>query len=201
MAVLIAPPTELVHPLDYREEISARVDVVRVLVIPERRYLMIDGRGAPGADGYADAIGSLYPVAYTLHFTLKKRGIEEPIGALEGLYDTRQDDDLRWRLMLPVPHTAAAEDVIAAIEEVRARGVAPRLADVRCEAWQEGLVAQLMHIGPYEAEAATSQRLLAAIEERGLRPRGLHHEIYISDPNRTKPDRLKTLLRQPVEWA
>src|SRR3990172_13370369 len=85
--VLTAPrPVEFEHAADYRHEIMARVDRVRFVDVPERRYLMIDGTDAPGSPSYTDAIGALYPVAYTLHFALKRRGIAAPIGTLEGLY-------------------------------------------------------------------------------------------------------------------
>lgn len=194
---------EFDRPLDYQAEIKARADRIRLLMIPERRYLMIDGRGAPGGDDFAQAIASLYPVAYTLHFVLKKRGVSEPVGALEGLFEERSRVAAawHWRLMLPVPDSASDEDVDAAIEQVRAKAGAPRLEDVRCERWQEGSAAQIMHIGPYDDEDDSVARLDAAIAERGLKAHGLHHEIYISDPGRTAPERLKTIIRRAVGEA
>ena len=202
MPVLDAPPVELDHPVDYHDEIAARADRVRVLIIPERRYLLIDGTGGPGEERYTSAIGSLYPVAYALHFILKGRSIEEPIGSLEANSERATEiDEWTWRLQLPVPHAAADEDIDAAIEQVRGGTGVARLDDVRCEKWQEGLVAQILHIGPYDDQQDVTERLQAAIAERGLRPRGRHHEIYISDPDRTPPERLKTVIRQPVEWA
>ena len=215
MTVLSPPPLEFDHPLDYRDEINARFDRVRVLIIPERRYLMIDGTGAPGGPVFAGAMASLYPVAYTLHFTLKKRGLDAPVGALEGLYwigtpgpitpaDFAAPDLAQrwaWRLLLPVPALAEGEDVAAAIAQVRERKSPPTIDLLRVERWNEGLVAQIMHVGPYDAETATIEALHAAIAARGLRVRDCHHEIYISDPNRTAAGRLKTVIRQPVELA
>lgn len=217
MAVMTPTPptTEFDHPRDYRDEIIAKPDRVRIVVIPERRYLMIDGVGTPGETAFQDAMTSLYPVAYTLHFALKKRAIEAPVGALEGLYwigepgpiapEQFESPDLArrwtWRLLLPVPQVAGEEDVAAAIDAVRAKKDPPTIDLLRCELWQEGLVAQIMHIGPYDAETPTIEALHAAISARGLRAHGCHHEIYISDPNRTAAARLKTLIRQPVEWA
>jgi hypothetical protein len=197
MTAVAVPPVEFDHPIDYRDEIQARADRVRVLVIPERRYLMIDGTGRPGGSEFGAAMASLYPVAYTLHFALKKRGLDAPIGALEGLFPTGEPQS--WRLMLPVPVVAGDYDVAAAIDEVRRRKSPPTIDQLRVERWDEGLVAQIMHVGPYDAEAETVNALQAAIEARGLKPRGSHHEIYISDPNRTAADRLKTLIRQPVK--
>lgn len=197
MITIAPPPVEFVHPLDYHDEISARADRVRVLVIPERRYLMIDGAGAPGGPEFAAAMSSLYPVAYTLHFALKKRGLDAPVGALEGLFGTGEPHS--WRLLLPLPAVAGDIDVAMAIDQVRTRKSPPTIDQLRVERWDEGLVAQIMHVGPYEAEAQTIEALHAAIDARGLKPRGSHHEIYISDPNRTPAERLKTVIRHPVK--
>ena len=216
MAAVTMSPVEFEPPRDYRDEITARADRIRLLLVPERRYLAIDGTDPPGSEGFRDAIGSLYPVAYTLHFALKRRGIEAPVGALEGLYWIGQPGPITveqfgaapeargpwsWRLLLPVPDAATVEDLDAAIDEVARKKRPPLLDHLRCETWAEGPAAQVMHIGPYAAEADTIDRLHHAIVEQGLRLRGCHHEIYISDPNRTPPERLKTLLRQPVEVA
>lgn len=213
--VLTAPhPVEFERVPDYRDEITAQVDRVRWLEIPLRRYLMIDGTDEPGAPGFRDAIGTLYPVAYTLHFALKRRRIQVPVGALEGLYwiddatpitpaqfadSEQQRGSWSWRLMLPLPGEATDADVASAIDEVFHKKRPPLLDQLRAEEWIEGEVAQVLHVGPYDAEAPTIARLHAAIGQAGLRARGCHHEIYIGDPNRTAPDRLKTLIRQPVE--
>lgn len=212
--VLTAPPVEFEPALDYRHEITARPGRVRLLVVPERRYLMIDGADDPGSTGFGEAITTLYPVAYTLHFALKRRRVTAPVGALEGLYWIGEPRPITaadfaatagertawsWCLMLPVPDEATDADFASAIDEVFAKKRPPLLDQLRCEAWEEGRVAQILHIGPYAAEAPTIERLHRVIAEAGLRPRGCHHEIYIGDPNRTAPDRLKTLIRQPVE--
>jgi len=214
MAVMTSTPVEFERAVDYRHEITARADRVRLLHVPLRRYLMIEGNALPGSQGFGAAIGTLYPVAYTLHFALKRRGIEAPVGALEGLYWVDQEGPITtaafraspdarnpwsWRLMLPVPDAANDEDIRAAVHDATAKRHPPLIEQLRCDAWEEGPVAQLMHIGPYEAEPDTLERLQQAIAEAGLRLRGCHHEIYISDPNHTRPERIKTLLRQPVE--
>lgn len=213
--VLTAPSVvEFERAPDYRHEINASVDRVRLLEIPLRRYLMIDGTDEPGATGFSEAIGTLYPVAYTLHFALKRRGIQAPVGALEGLYwighpgpitpaQFSGTPDKRiawsWRLMLPVADEATDADIASAIDEVFAKKRPPLIDQLRSDTWEEGRVAQTLHIGPYDAQAPTVERLHRAIAAAGLRPRGWHHEIYIGDPNRTAPDRLKTVIRQPVE--
>jgi hypothetical protein len=215
--VLTAPTVaKFERPPDYRSETTAKADEIRLLTVPARRYLMIDGTDEPGAPGFRDAIATLYPVAYTLHFALKRRGVMAPVGALEGLYWINEPVPIpparfactpearerwSWRLMLPVPEQCTDADVTSAIDEVFAKKRPPLLDRLRCDTWEEGPVAQTVHIGPYDAEAPTVERLDRAITDAGLAPRGCHHEIYISDPNRTAPDRLKTIIRQPVAEA
>ncbi len=197
MAVVSRPRVAFDHPSDYRDELTAHSDEVRFLDIPGRRYLMIDGTGTPEEPEFAAAISTLYPVAYTLHFMLKRRGVEAAVGALEGLYRSVQPP-WEWRLLLPVPDAALADEVLAAIGQVHAKGKAPALDGLICRPWAEGPAAQIMHVGPYNTEGATIAGLHLAIHDAGLRLRGVHHEIYISDPNRAKAGRLKTLIRQPV---
>jgi hypothetical protein len=213
MALTAQRVAEFERPTDYRTESMAEADAIRLLTIPSRRYLMIDGTDEPGAPGFRDAIATLYPVAYTLHFALKRRGVMAPVGALEGLYWIDQPvpipvdrfaatpearEDWAWRLMLPVPSQCTDADVRSAIDEVFAKKRPRLLERLRCETWTEGAVAQILHIGPYEDEARTVRRLHHEITDAGLMARGCHHEIYVSDPNRTAPDRLKTVIRQPV---
>jgi hypothetical protein len=213
MTVVSTPSIEFEIPTDYTNEIRARVDRVRWLRIPARQYLAIDGTDAPGSPGFAGAIGTLYPVAYTLHFALKHRGMDAPVGAVHGLYwfggqvpttddDFHVPDDARggrrWRLLLPIPDAATPTEIERAVADVRTKKAPPRLDELRVLPWDEGTVAQIMHIGPYSDEPTTIARLEGAVVDAGLKQRGVHHEIYISDPQRTRPDRLKTVLRQDV---
>ena len=156
----------------------------------------------------------LYGTAYTLRFALKRRGVEEKVGPLEGLYwtaDGTTDLDVildadrggwRWTLLIVLPAAATRRRARGGASR-RARGrwtpaVAPRL---RLGTLDEGRVAQVLHVGPYSAERPTIERLHAAIARPGLRPRGAHHEIYLGDPSRSAPERLRTILRHPVEPA
>jgi hypothetical protein len=204
------------RPTDAAALLRAPRGDARFLDVPERRFFMIDGRGAPGSDAFRAAFNALYPVAYTLHFALKRRGVVAPVGALEGLYWLDGDRPLHaslvdatpvdpavfnWRLMLPVPEAATDAEIAAAIDDVRRKKAPPALPKLRAEAWREGHAAQVLHVGPYDAEGPTLKVLDRAIEARGLRLRGHHHEVYISDPNRTPPERLKTIIRIPVEIA
>ena len=202
---------------------AARAGQARFLDVPPARFFVVDGTGAPGGESFLEAFGALYPVAYTVHFALRKRGVSAPVGPLEGLFWTDDDDPaglarprppeaasstvdwvaMHWQLMLAVPEAARDEEVAAAIDEVRRRKAPPALPRLRVERLEEGPSAQILHVGPYDAEPPTIAALHAAIAAAGLQPRGRHHEIYVSDPNRTPPERLKTVIRQPVEgpWA
>ena len=208
-------PVTFERPVETHDLLAARRGVVRFLDVPAAGHLAVDGTGQPGGPEFGEAFGALFPVAYTLHFALKRRGVSASIGAIEGQF--RFDDReaaapgaipaagepyaWQWRLMLPVPAEATDEDVAAAIAEVARKQAPPALARLHLERWVEGPSAQVLHVGPYDRETPTIALLHERIAAAGLRPRGLHHEIYLSDPNRTAPERLRTIVRQPEEPA
>ena len=191
--------------------LGARADRVRYLDVPRLRFFMVEGSGAPGAETMEPRIALLYPVAYGLHFALRERGVRGRVAPLEGLWWTADGRPLeaqqaeraawRWTLMLAVPAEATEDDIATVIEDVRRKKPGLPLGDLRVEWFAEGPSAQILHVGPYEAEGPTIERLLAAIAADGFRPRGRHHEIYLGNPRRARPDRLRTILRQPVEPA
>ena len=216
MITAVAPSRiEFETPTDMADLMKARAGRARFLLVPERDYLVIDGAGAPGEERFREAMGALYPVAYTLHFALKRRGVTASVGALEGLYwfgdvpgpitaadfERRSPAEWRWRLLLPLPEAATTEEVQGAIREVAARKSPPALPLLRQERWAEGKAAQTLHVGPYASEPPTIAMLHEAIAGAGYQPSGCHHEIYLGDPNRSAPERLKTIIRQPVEIA
>jgi hypothetical protein len=200
LAPLLAPPREPV-----------------LVEVPELGYLMVDGRGAPtGEDGDAPsefqlAIGALYSVLYTVKFALKAKGIVVPALPLEALWFsaggasfdmTSPPSGWSWRAIIAVSDDVTPAVVEATVTEVHAKkGTTPALERLRHERWCEGRSAQVMHVGPYSAEAPTIERLHAFIAAQGLRPRGAHHEIYLGDPRRAAPERLRTIIRQPVSEA
>lgn len=212
----VATLVEFEQVADYRKLVEAHVDRVRFVDVPQCRQFAVDGLGQPGGPEFQAAMGALFPVAYTLHFALKRRGVEEPVGAIEGLFRLGDAETITpaqfkagapdglewgWSLRLPVPASAAADEIEAAIAEVARKKDPPALGRLRTISWTEGPSAQILHVGPYSAEPPTIERLHAEIASAGLRLRGRHHEIYIGDPNRTAPERLKTVIRQPVEPA
>ncbi|GAQ59885.1 GyrI-like domain-containing protein [Streptomyces scabiei] len=178
--------------------------------VPELRYLAVDGHGDPNtAAAYRHAVEALYAVAYTVKFTSRRElGEDFVVGPLEGLwwaddmgdFLARRKDNWRWRMLVNVPGWITDP----MIEEARAAALAkkdrPALGDVRPETLREGTSAQVLHIGSYDDETPALARLHRDyLPAHGLREAGLHHEIYLSDPRRTDPARLRTVLRQPVE--
>lgn len=181
-----------------------------VITVPPLRYLMIDGYGDPNtAPAYADALASLYPLAYALKFLSKRElGRDYGVMPLEGLWwsddlDTftsrRDKSTWQWTLLNLVPDWLTAEQVDQARATVAGRGAAPALERVRWELFDEGLCVQTLHVGPYDDEGPVLHRLHHEyVPEQGFELTGRHHEIYLSDPRRAAPERLRTILRQPV---
>jgi hypothetical protein len=181
-----------------------------VVRVPKMNFLMIDGKGDPSnAKSFQEAIGVLYGTAYTMKFMYDKghpiRDARVP--PLEGLFWTQgrkmmaldTHKELCWTLMLRMPEPVGRRAVSAAIETLRDKKHPPGLDKLKFGSFSEGLAVQIMHIGPYSAEPKTIERLLKFCRDNGYSPSGKHHEIYHSDPKRTKPDRLKTVIRYPVK--
>ena len=181
---------------------------IGIVDVPAMRFLMVDGAGNPNtSQAFQEATEALYAVSYACKFAIKRQeGIDYPVMALEGLwwaedmsaYTGGAKDDWLWRLMIMQPEPVTEEHVAGAIDEVNRKKGLPALAAMRFETFHEGLSAQIMHLGPYDAEAPTVARLHAFIGEHGYALRGLHHEIYVGDPRRSAPEKLRTVLRQPV---
>lgn len=180
--------------------------------VPPFYFLMVDGQGDPNtAQAYQDALQALYGVSYTLKFMLKKsaRGVDYSVAPLEGLwwadnmelFSAEDKGQWLWTAMIMQPRPVSEALIHKAMEEVAEKKELPALSKVRFECYDEGLSAQIMHIGPYAAEKPTIDRLHAFIESNGYRRRGKHHEIYLGDPRRADPAKLKTVIRQPVERA
>jgi hypothetical protein len=211
---MILAPVEFERPIDRNDELRTST-TVRFLELPTRRFVMIDGEGPPAEAEFAARMPGLYASAWTLRFALKARGIVTRVGPLEGLWWTLDGttslasifgpaegasrDSWRWTLLIALPDEATEAELASALAAGRSKLDAAFAARLRVEPFDEGRVAQVLHLGPYATERATIERLHAAIAEAGLRPRGNHHEVYLGDPRRSAPERLKTILRQPVE--
>lgn len=188
-----------------------RVRRVRIVRVPERRYLAIMGESAPGAAEFQAAMGALYGVGYSLHFILRERGMDAHLGPAEGLWERRdaqpgwsegaeafEPTAWRWTLLLAVPEEAVQADIDDAIAAAARKRLTPALARLTVKTLHEGLVVESMHVGPYATEPETIALMHEAAAAAGLVPHGAHHEIYLGDPRRCAPENLRTVLRQPV---
>lgn len=203
------------HKVDLKREIAAyraragRFDVVDV---PELQYLMVDGHGDPNTSpAFTEATEALYPLAYALKLAGKQAGRDHVVMPLEGLWwaddmesftASRDKSRWDWTLMIMVPGWVDRAAFAGAVERVAARRRPRRLDEVRLETLAEGTCVQTLHVGPFDAEADVLARMHREfIPANGLRMVGKHHEIYLGDVRRAAPERLRTILRQPVAPA
>lgn len=186
---------------------------VSLVDVPEMKFLMIDGKGDPNTSPeYQNAMETLFPISYKVKFISKKAKSQDyVVMPLEGLWwvDDMEDFSIEdksswfWTAMIRQPEFITKEIINQAIDEVKEKKNPLTLSKLRIETLKEGLSAQIMHIGPYSEEGPTVEKLHNFISEKGYKfdgsiPGQKHHEIYISDMRRTKPEKLKTIIRQPI---
>jgi len=179
-----------------------------VVDVPPMQFLMIDGKGDPNtSQPFQEAMQALYGMSYTLKFASKKElGIDYTVMALEGLWwaDNMEEFSLEdkgawhWTVMMLQPDHITPEFVEAARAELARKKDVPALPRLRFETFHEGLSVQIMYFGPYSDEGPTIARMHAFIQENGYTFNGKHHEIYLGDPRTAAPEKLRTVLRQPV---
>jgi hypothetical protein len=181
---------------------------VTVVEVPAMNFLLINGEGAPTSPQYSEAIESLFNVAYTLKFMVKKiKGIDYVVMPLEGLwwvddmtkFSADRKDDWKWTAMIMQPQYFTEEDVNLAVEQVKKKKNPAALSKVRFESFEECSAAQIMYVGPFSAEGPTIAKIHAHIQNSGHVLSGKHHEIYLNNPATTAPEKLKTVLRQPMK--
>ena len=178
--------------------------------VPEMQFVMVDGHGDPNTtQDYKDAVEALYAVAYKIKF-MSKKGLEKDytVPPLEGLwwaedmetFITRDKSQWDWTMMIMTPDWISAEIFADAVGQVRKAKDPAAINKVRLERYHEGLSVQIMHIGSYDDEGPVlSQMHSEFIPNNGYVEKGKHHEIYLSDPRRVAPEKLKTVLRQPIK--
>jgi hypothetical protein len=196
--------------VDFKKELKELYAPKKMAIVdvPGMNYLMIDGSGDPGiSQDYKDAIQTLYPVSYALKFMVKKgKGIDYGVMPLEGLWWA---DDMsafvsgdraswKWTSMMMQPGFITKEMVAEAMEQVAKKKSLPAISKIRFERFDEGLSAQVLHTGPFSEEGPTINKLHDFIGQGGYRLCGKHHEIYLSDVRKVAPERMKTVLRQPI---
>lgn len=176
-----------------------------LLAIKPAQYLAISGQGAPGGDNFTTRIGALYGMAFTVKMTRKFAGMQDyAIGKLEAqwFFDAEPSsvpkEQWRWKLLIRTPDFIKPADLKNAATTLLKRGKPPEVKEVTLERIEEGRCVQMLHVGPYDREGETFAKMKAFAEGKGLQFLGPHHEIYISDPRRVPPERVKTILREPV---
>jgi hypothetical protein len=204
--------------LDLRKELkylyAPSAKKVEVVQVPRFKFLTIDGAIEPGqgpgtSPAFQEAMQALYGAAYTMKFASKLRKddpVDYPVMALEGLwwieggeFSYARKDNWVYTLMILQPDHITPEMFQEALDQIRKKkGDQPGLSRLRLEEFEEGLCVQIMHVGPYDAEPATKDKMDLFAREHGYTFRGKHHEIYMGNPLRAAPEKLKTILRQPV---
>jgi hypothetical protein len=204
----------------YKHLYAPSAKKVELVQVPRLQFVTIDGAIEKGREpgnspGFQEATQAMYGIAYTLKFMLKKRPanpVDYPVMPLEGLwwvedgnFDLNVKDNWIYRLMILKPDVITPDIFEQGLAEVRRkRGDSPALSQLRLEWFEEGHCVQTLHIGPYATEPATIDRMRLFAVEHGYRdqvglPGGRHHEIYLGDPRKADPGKLKTILRHPVE--
>jgi hypothetical protein len=202
--------------IDFKKELKIFYNASKepeFVEVPSMKFLIIDGEGDPNTSiHYQNAVEALFSVSYTIKFTIKKSemAIDYGVMPLEGLWWM---DDMtkfspaiknlwKWTAMIMQPEIVTKEMVEKAIKEVEKKKGLSALSKLRFEKFKEGKSAQIMHIGPYAAEEPTIKKLHGFIKSNGFKFSGekqKHHEIYLGDPRKSAPEKLKTIIRQPVE--
>lgn len=176
--------------------------------VPKFNFLMIDGEGPPETRDFQDSIKAIYNAAYTIKFMFKiDKKIDFPVMALEGLwwlktgepFQIGKREDWCWTLMILQPKIVTKAVLKKAIKKIQEKKNVPDLEKLRLEPFTEGLSVQMLHIGPYATEPVTVEKMHNFIAEHNLVVCGKHHEIYMSDPRRVKPEKMKTVLRHAVK--
>jgi hypothetical protein len=180
-----------------------------VIEVPRMQFLMIDGHGDPNtSQEYANAVAALYGAAYKIKFLSKAAGQDYAVPPLEGLwwaedmgaFTTSLDKSAwDWTMMIMQPDWISAEMFARARDLVAEKKDLPALPQLRLEDYDEGLAVQTLHLGSYDDEGPVLHRMHHDfIPQNGYQMRGKHHEVYLSDPRRVAPEKLKTVLRQPI---
>ena len=184
------------------KDLYSATSTIKEVAADRATFLSIEGVGEPGGTAFQESIGKLFAMAYTTKFTLLNAGkLDFAVARLECLWPVDPaklpKSQWPWQLLIRIPDAVKERDLAAVRKEIlRKKGL--DTSAVKRWTWKEGRCLQVMHVGPYDAVGGTYQRLGKHAEERGLVAQGPGHEIYISDPSRVPPERLKTIIRMPV---
>jgi hypothetical protein len=175
--------------------------------VPAMNFLMLDGRGNPNTSvDYQQAVEALYSLAYGIKFALKPQGHDHIVPPLEGLWwmDNMEDftvankDSWKWTMMLMQPDWITHDHFESVQKAATKKKENPQILKIRLERYIEGLAVQILYTGAYADEGPTIAEMHHYIQANSFKPNGRHHEIYLGDPRKTAPDKLKTIIRQPI---
>ena len=199
---------------DFKHLFNPSAKAPQLVEVPRLNFLCINGNIEPGhgpgdSPLFAENLQALYGASYTLKFMLKQRAenpLDYPVMPLEGLwwvedgrFDINIKDNWFYTVQIMQPDCITPEIFAEALVKLRKKkGDMAAFSRLRLEPFREGLSVQMLHLGPYAAEPATVEKMDAFIQAEGLRKTGDHHEIYLGDPLRSDPAKLKTILRHPV---
>jgi hypothetical protein len=195
---------------EYKNLFSPSAKEAEIIDVPAFKYIMIDGEGDPNtAQEFQDKVQVLYGLSYTIKFMLKKDGkdpFDFAVPPLSGLWCAEdmtafvegRKHEWKWTLMIAMPDRVTDDVFEKGKETLREKKNPVFLDQARLETYEEGLCAQIMHIGPYAEEGPTIAKLHEFFQEKGYTFNGRHHEIYLGDPRRCKPEKLRTIIRQPI---
>lgn len=178
-----------------------------LVTIKPASYLTIRGKGAPGGETFTTKLGAMYAVGFTIKMTKKFAGRDYVVCKLEALwwgsgqkanFAELPPEQWNWKVLIRTPDFIKPKDLTDAVKQLTAKGKGPEVAEVKLETIDEGLCVQMLHVGPYDKEGETVAVMKEFARGQGLSFHGLHHEIYLSDPRRVAPEKLRTILRQPV---
>lgn len=172
------------------------------------QYLCVEGKGKPSDASFGEAIGALYSCAFPMKMASKFAGRDYTVCKMEGLWSQdefaqypvpREPKSWNWKLLIRVPDFITAKMLRDTQKQQIAKGKPDFVNRVKLVKLREGKCVQILHVGPYDAEQPTINAMLAFAAAKGLKTHGMHHEIYLSDPRRVPPERLRTILRHPVK--
>ena len=170
-------------------------------------FLTILGKGEPAGIEFTKAVEAIYPLAYGIKKICKQQEMDFAVPKLDGLWWVNSEknaleiprSEWHWKLLIRMPNFVTMKNFEQAKTEVINKKRIYKISDIQFEKITEGKCVQVMHLGPYSKEPETINLMKDFMTQNGLVENGLHHEIYISDPRKTAPDKMKTIIRQPVK--
>ncbi len=186
-----------------------------IVEIEPAQFLSIGGKGDPDGEAFTDNVQALYATAYAIKFVFKKQDKDFVVAKLEGLWWFDETNyaglsitesslkvprsEWEYRLLIRLPDYVSVADVQRGIETVLSKKSLTLARKVEFYEMSEGKCVQMMHLGPFSTEPESLERMDVVMRANSFAKNGYHHEIYLSDPRKTIPEKLKTILREPVK--